>query len=179
MEIELETDDSLFATDIDLLDLRKKSRPWCRSYNYIFSYIWLNDKTVQNALHVNEGSVENWERCNQSVASNSITDIKSTVPIQRDLIKDGYRVLVYSGDHDLVIPYVGTLSWILSLNLTIGEDWRPWFVDGQVAGYTMKFTESNYELTYATVKGAGHTAPEYKPEECFAMVERWLGTFSL
>ncbi|CAN6685485.1 unnamed protein product [Malus baccata var. baccata] len=29
-------------------------RLWCREYNYIFSEIWANDKTVQDALHVRE-----------------------------------------------------------------------------------------------------------------------------
>ena len=39
-----------------------------------------------------------------------------------------------SGDHDLVIPNIGTQQWIKILNLTIVNDWRPWLVDGQVAG---------------------------------------------
>jgi serine carboxypeptidase-like clade 1 len=39
-----------------------------------------------------------------------------------------------SGDHDMTIPYIATHGWIESLNLTIANDWRPWFVDGQVAG---------------------------------------------
>ncbi|GJM96490.1 hypothetical protein PR202_ga13329 [Eleusine coracana subsp. coracana] len=29
-------------------------------------------------------------------------------------------------------------------------------------------------LTYATVKGGRHIAPENRPEECFAMASRWL-----
>lgn len=40
----------------------------------------------------------------------------------------------HSGDHDLIIPNTATQGWIGKLNLTIVNDWRPWLVDGQVAG---------------------------------------------
>ena len=43
-------------------------------------------------------------------------------------------VRLNSGDHDMLIPYVGTLSWIESLSLSVVDDWRPWSVDKQVAG---------------------------------------------
>ncbi|GAV82097.1 Peptidase_S10 domain-containing protein, partial [Cephalotus follicularis] len=79
-----------------------------------------------------------------------------------------------SGDQDLAIPYVGTQAWIKSLNLTIDSDWAPWFVDGQVAGLA-----SIYLTIITDYDGGGHTAPEYKPKECFAMLERWLAYYAL
>ncbi|KAJ6433729.1 hypothetical protein OIU84_017432 [Salix udensis] len=89
-----------------------------------------------------------------------------------------------SGDHDMTIPYIGTHEWIESLNLTIKFDWEPWFVDGQVAGYTMLYAYNEldyitYDLRFATVKGGGHTAPEYRPEQCLAMIDRWFDYFPL
>lgn len=150
---------------------------WCRYNNYLYSYIWLNDKTVQNALHVREGTVSGWVRCNRSLEYTY--DVPSSLSYHRNLIKKGYRVLVYSGDHDMVVPYIATHAWITSLNLTIKIDWRPWFVNGQIAGYTMQYSHKKYRLTFATVKGAGHTAPEYKPKECLDMLRRWLGRFPL
>ncbi|RXH97445.1 hypothetical protein DVH24_007791, partial [Malus domestica] len=88
-------------------------RPWCREYNYIFSEIWANDKTVQDALHVQEGSIEEWMRCNKSLEDSNINDVSSSLVYHENLIKQGYR-------------------------------------------------------------GAGHTAPEYKPEECLAMINSVL-----
>nr|POE52783.1 serine carboxypeptidase-like 1 [Quercus suber] len=148
-------------------------------YNYLYSYIWANDKTVQKALRIREGSINEWVRCNLTLANTYDYDVSSSLNYHRNLIKKGYEVLIYSGDHDMVIPYIATHAWIDSLNLTIAHDWRPWFVDGQIAGFTMQYTSKKYCLTFATVKGAGHTAPEYKPNECLAMIDRWLSYYPL
>ena len=40
----------------------------------------------------------------------------------------------YSADLDMSIPHIGTQEMIRSLNLTLDESWRAWFVDSQVAG---------------------------------------------
>ncbi|XP_031283841.1 putative serine carboxypeptidase-like 52 [Pistacia vera] len=79
----------------------------------------------------------------------------------------------------MVVPLLGTEQWIKSLNLTIVNDWRPWFVDGQVAGYTQKYSEHGYRLTYATVKGAGHPALEYYRREGYEMFQRWIHWYPL
>ncbi|KAF8034219.1 hypothetical protein BT93_C0490 [Corymbia citriodora subsp. variegata] len=147
-------------------------RVWCREYNYLYSYIWASDKAVQDALHIREGTIEKWVRCNKNLSyTNTVTDV---VDIHKFLIKRGFRALIYSGDHDMIIPYVGTQVWIDSLNLTISNNWHAWFVNGQVAGYATLYSSFPSLLTFATIKGGGHTAPEYKPEQCFALISRWF-----
>ncbi|GMP38596.1 hypothetical protein CsSME_00009780 [Camellia sinensis var. sinensis] len=74
----------------------------------------------------------------------------------------------------MVVPFVGTVKWKKSLNLTVVNDWSPWFVDGQVAGYTVNNSEYGYRLTYAIVKGADHTAPGYYRRECYYMFDKWI-----
>ncbi|KAI9383748.1 hypothetical protein POPTR_013G124750v4 [Populus trichocarpa] len=69
------------------------------------------------------------------------------------------------------VPFLGTQAWIRSLNYSIVDDWHPWHFQGQVAGYTRTYSS---QLTFATVKGGGHTAPGYRPAECFAMFKRWI-----
>eukprot|EP01018_Ginkgo_biloba_P025449 Gb_15431 [translate_table: standard] len=78
---------------------------------------------------------------------------------------------VKHGDHDMAVPFVGTEAWVGSLGYAIIEKRRPWFVGGQIAGYTRKY---DHNLTFATFKGAGHTVPEYKPREALAAYARWL-----
>lgn len=58
----------------------------------------------------------------------------------------------------MCVPNTGTEAWTNSLNLPLVDDWRPWYVNQQVAGYVKEYDS----LTYATIKGSGHTVPEYK-----------------
>ncbi|KAI9402600.1 hypothetical protein POPTR_001G291800v4 [Populus trichocarpa] len=173
----------LIADDADILLPRPRvPGPWCRSYNHVYIYGWANGETVRDALHIRKGTIKDWRRCNKTLAYSY--NVESTVDYHRNLTKKPYRSLIYSGDHDMTIPYIGTHEWIESLNLTIKYDWEPWFVDGQVAGYAMLYADNaqdyiTYDLTFATVKGGGHTAPEYRPEQCFAMMDRWFDYYPL
>ncbi|KAK4743305.1 hypothetical protein SAY87_001306 [Trapa incisa] len=85
----------------------------------------------------------------------------------------------FSGDHDISIPWIATLGWIESLGVSVFDAWRAWYHDGQIAGYQVKFMNDHFRLTYVTVKGAGHTAPEYKPKESLAMIDRYLARYPI
>ncbi|KAL3538780.1 hypothetical protein ACH5RR_002146 [Cinchona calisaya] len=164
---------------IDILLPSNQERPWCRNDNYVLSYVWANDPTVREALQVRNGTKDEWRRCNMSLSYDK--DVTTVFQYHQILSEKGLQALVYSGDHDLSIPYISTLEWIKDLNLTLDDDWRPWLLNGQIAGYTMKYSygEDQFFITFATVKGAGHTAPEYKPKECFAMLDRWFSYYPL
>nr|BAK02394.1 predicted protein [Hordeum vulgare subsp. vulgare] len=141
----------------------------CFTYGYYLAYFWMNNKMTRNALGIKEGTIDEWIRCKREVPYTQ--DMPSSIPYHLSLTMRGYRVLVYSGDHDLEVPQLSTQAWIRSLNFSIIDDWRAWHLDGQAAGFTIAYANN---LTFATVKGGGHTAPEYQPEESFAMARRWL-----
>ncbi|KAL3351650.1 hypothetical protein AABB24_019966, partial [Solanum stoloniferum] len=134
---------------------------------------WANDPKVQEALHVRKGTIKRtWARCRQSIGDKSYAiTFMNSIPYHANLSTKGYRSLIYSGDHDMVVPFQSTQAWIKYLNYPIIDDWRPWMVNEQVGGYTRSY--SNH-MTYATVKGGGHTAPEDRPEESFHMFKRWI-----
>ena len=119
--------------------------------------------------------MDEWVRCHDDGLPYS-QDIESSIKYHQNLTSRGYRVLVYSGDHDSVVPFLGTQAWVRSLNYPIVDDWRAWHIDGQSAGFTITYAN---DLTFATVKGGGHTAPEYQPERCLAMFGRWISEKSL
>ncbi|CAI9786811.1 unnamed protein product [Fraxinus pennsylvanica] len=155
-----------------MLPASGQDQQWCREHNYIPCGVWANDPTVQEALHIRTGTITDWSRCNLNISYDRNVD--NVLQYHEFFSKKGYEVLIFSGDHDLACPYVGTLEWISMLNLTVEDNWRPWNVDGQVAGYTEKYKKKDFNLTFATVKGAGHTCAEYKPKECLAMLQRWI-----
>ncbi|XP_024966264.1 serine carboxypeptidase-like 13 isoform X2 [Cynara cardunculus var. scolymus] len=102
-------------------------------------------------------------------------NVQSSVVFHQKLSKRNCRALIFSGDHDMMVPHVGTRNWISSLNLTIADsNWDAWYVNGQDAGYKTIYERDNYSLAFVTLKGAGHTAQEFMPEECFEMVKRWF-----
>ncbi|KAL0291058.1 UNVERIFIED_CONTAM: Serine carboxypeptidase-like 17 [Sesamum calycinum] len=97
--------------------------------NVWLAHTWANDKSVQKALNVRE-----YYRLSPKFTNRSA------------------RILIFSGDHDMMAPHTSTEKWIESLNVPIKSDWRPWFVEGQIGGYTVQYAQGDYDLTYATIK---------------------------
>ncbi|CAJ1949339.1 unnamed protein product [Sphenostylis stenocarpa] len=140
----------------------------CQIYGFFLATQWANDKSVRKSLHIREGTKDKWSRC---YTSDFEYEISNSFEFHLNLSVKGYRSLIYSGDHDAVVPFISTQAWIRALNYSIVEDWRPWLLEDQVAGYTRTYSN---QMTFATVKGSGHTAPEYKPDEGYAMFTRWI-----
>ncbi|CAN8259849.1 unnamed protein product [Cochlearia groenlandica] len=157
-----------------LCEENKDTTPDCYFYRYLLTTYWANYESVRRALHINKGSIGEWIRCNWWGIP-YIRDIKSSVPYHMNNSINGYSSLIFSGDHDYFATFIGTQDWIRSLNYAIIDDWRPWMIDDQVAGYTRTYAN---KMTFATVKGGGHTA-EYKPEESSVLFQRWINGQSL
>ncbi|XP_030497220.2 serine carboxypeptidase-like 20 [Cannabis sativa] len=131
---------------------------------------WLNNETVRKALHVAEESlVGSWELCTNKILF--YHDAGSMIPYHKNLTSRGYRALIFSGDHDMCVPYTGSEAWTRSMGYEVVDEWRPWLSSEQIAGYTQGYA---HNLTFATVKGSGHTVPEYKPREALDLYSRFL-----
>ncbi|KAL0898310.1 hypothetical protein Bca101_082271 [Brassica carinata] len=146
-----------------------KTSPDCFLYKYFLLEKWANSESVRKSLHVNKGSIREWRQCNYDGISYDY-DIQSTVPYHKNNSVNGFRSLIFSGDHDMTVPFLATQAWIRSLNYSIIDDWRPWMINDQIAGYTRTYAN---KMTFATVKASGHTA-DYKPDESFIMFKRWI-----
>ncbi|XP_058766791.1 serine carboxypeptidase-like 12 isoform X2 [Vicia villosa] len=162
--IDVDSENELCLRDLESFD---------EIYSFYLATKWANDHNVRKALHIREGTIGKWERC---YTTDFEEDIHGSFEFHVNLSKKGYRSLIYNGDHDLVVPFTSTQAWIRNLNYSIVDDWRPWFVNDQVGGYTRTYSN---RMTFATVKGSGHTAPEYTPEQCFVMFSRWISNLPL
>jgi len=146
--------------------------PPCIDSDYARQY--LNRPDVKAAIHV-QSNIE-WEICNFAINGAYDRTSASMVPIYAALLKNKFRVLIYSGDTDFAVPWTGSAFWTNSMKLTpTGGVWRQWSFrdrDGtQVAGFVTDYKEG---LTYATIKGAGHMVPQFKPIPAFIMFQKFL-----
>ncbi|XP_023524165.1 serine carboxypeptidase-like 18 isoform X5 [Cucurbita pepo subsp. pepo] len=145
-----------------------------QEYKYYLSYYWANDDQVRKALHIRKGTVGEWFRCESK--KDYQFDITNVLPYHVNLSSKDYRSLIFSGDHDMMVPILDTEAWIKSLNYSIVDEWRPWFDDeDQVLGYTRTFANN---MTFATIKGGGHT-PQTMQYQTSIMFNRWIARKSL
>ncbi len=80
-------------------------------------------------------------------------------------------MLVYSGDHDLVIPFTATRTWVYGLGLPAKEPYSSWRIGDQVAGFRSSFSP---DLSFATIKGGGHMVPQSNPREALELISRFI-----
>jgi carboxypeptidase C (cathepsin A) len=146
-----------------------KLSPTCYDDSKITQY--LNRNEVKKALHVNTDIT--WEMCSDDVINRYKKQDKGSIWTYPILIESGIRILIYSGDTDLAVPFNENQGWIDNLNLPIEKDWVQWRAyddPNNVSGYYIKYKG----LTFCTVKGTGHMVPEWRPKEAYYMFSKFL-----
>ncbi|KAJ9685580.1 hypothetical protein PVL29_017567 [Vitis rotundifolia] len=139
------------------------------SYDYVHAY--LNRPDVQEALHANVTKLKyDWEICN-NVVYNWTDSAWSIITLLHEFMENGLRVWVYSGDVDGRVPVTSTLASLAKMRLTVKTPWHPWFLHGEVGGYTEVYKG---DLTFATVRGAGHQVPSFQPRRALSLIIHFL-----
>ncbi|GMP41418.1 hypothetical protein CsSME_00011526 [Camellia sinensis var. sinensis] len=140
----------------------------CSDY-YVYAY--LNRADVQEALHANVTKLSyDWEPCSEVIRH--WEDSSSTIiPLLQEFMANGLRVWVFSGDIDGRIPVTSTKYSINKMKLHLKTPWHPWYLNGEVGGYTEVYKG---DLTFATVRGAGHQVPGYQPARALSLIVHFL-----
>lgn len=126
---------------------------------------WLANPEVINALNVKAGTV----------GMKYTKTATNLLPLYSELINK-YQMLIYAGDTDACVPYVGIEEFTRNLNYTITEDWHQWFGnptlehDVHKAGYAVTYDK----FQYITINGAGHMVPRYQPGFSKTLFEKFL-----
>ncbi|KAL0798261.1 hypothetical protein Bca101_053435 [Brassica carinata] len=135
------------------------------------SKVYFNLPEVQEALHVPPGlAPSKWDTCSDVVNEHWKDCPSSVLNIYHELIAAGLRIWVFSGDADAVVPVTSTRYSIDALNLRPLSPYGPWYMDGQVGGWTQQYAG----LNFVTVRGAGHEVPLHRPKEALALFKAFI-----
>ncbi|KDO25827.1 hypothetical protein SPRG_08771 [Saprolegnia parasitica CBS 223.65] len=130
-----------------------------------YTNAYLQSPAVRTFLNISEPIV--WAPCSDEVGDR-YTSSATVLPKYETILGANLSVLIYSGDADAVVDFIGTQRWIGTLNRSIVDEWHAWYgPDKQLAGYTQGYDG----LTFATVKGAGHMVPAVRPLHGLYMFE--------
>jgi len=135
---------------------------------------WIQRPDVKNALHLDGIQA----RASQLSYSRSGP---ASITLYPELVKK-IHVMIYNGDADPCVPYIGNEEWIGQLEsqgvLQEKDAWSPWFTSNKraPAGYVTKYSVpgSNQPFEFATVRLAGHMVPQFFPEAALTLFSNFL-----
>ncbi|GAB5353110.1 hypothetical protein AAMO2058_000010300 [Amorphochlora amoebiformis] len=92
------------------------------------------------------------------------------------------RMLIYSGDADSVVPYLGTEEWTSRMAengvVKVNKAWHPWYIDSSseypAGSATLATSVAGHSFTFLTIRLAGHMVPTFRPKASLTFFERFL-----
>ncbi|XP_027068005.2 serine carboxypeptidase 1 [Coffea arabica] len=148
--------------------------PWINEYDpcsFNYAYTYLNTPAVQKSLHANTTGIPGpWETCNGYIGFNWDDEPDTVLPVIKELTSSGISVWLYSGDTDSVCSVTTTRYALNKLGLSVKTPWYAWYTQGEVGGYAVEYEN----LTFVTVRGAGHFVPSYQPARALTLFSSFL-----
>lgn len=141
----------------------------CSDY---YTTAYMNRPDVQKALHANVTNIKysTWQPCSD-VLTNWTDSASTIIPLLKEFMANDIRVWIFSGDTDGRVPVTSTKKSIKKMNLPIKTPWHPWFLNGELGGYSQVYKG---DMTFATVRGAGHQVPGYEPARALSLIMHFL-----
>ncbi|XP_018596088.1 putative serine carboxypeptidase CPVL isoform X1 [Scleropages formosus] len=131
---------------------------------------------VRSAIHVGNLTFHDGSRVEKYL----LEDVMKTVKPWLAELMDNYRVLIYSGQLDVIVAAPLTERFLLTVPWSGADDYKRaeryyWKVkpsDTEVAGYVRQVRN----FFQVIVRGGGHILPYDQPERAFDMIDRFLST---
>ncbi|VDD89135.1 unnamed protein product [Enterobius vermicularis] len=143
---------------------------------------YMNTPSVREALHIPK-NLSKWDICsNQVVKFKTIIKHKVEIttsykkqytdmsPFIKKIVRANVRVLLYYGDTDMACNFMMGQQFAAGLGFKRQLKKTAWKFDKQIAGF-----KTLYEgLTFITVRGAGHMAPQWRAPEMQYAIQQFL-----
>ena len=131
--------------------------------------------TTRAAIHV--GNLPYNEDADSVIRFMIGDEMNTTKPLVASILDAGYRVLIYSGQLDICVPYPLTERWLASMEWHGAEQYRAadrliWREQGEIAGYVRQVDN----LSEVLVRNSGHMVPADQSEVAYALITRFTGT---
>ncbi|KAF8766511.1 putative serine carboxypeptidase CPVL like protein [Argiope bruennichi] len=141
-------------------------------FNFYKSFI--NLPQVRKAIHVGYLAFQNGEK----VRKNLLLDIMQSVKPEVTVLMNHYKVLFYSGQLDLCLPYPLTVNFLHSVQWKSADAYKNaeraiWKLDdgtSRIAGYVHNVGDF-YEVL---VRNAGHLVPYDQPKVALDLITRFI-----
>ncbi|CAI9744246.1 protective isoform X1 [Octopus vulgaris] len=138
------------------------------------SMVYFSRADVRKALNI-PTSVASWDLCSNVVSEHYKRTYQTMYLQYLKVIAAKKRILLYNGDVDMACNFLGDEWFLNSLKLTLVTPRKAWHYtsdDGsqQIAGYVKQFQN----VTFVTVRGAGHMVPTDKPIPAFLLFSHFI-----
>ena len=149
----------------------------CGAFDAIPAYFARSD--VREALHLPAESLTS--------AFSYSTSGPASVTLYPSLLASGLQVLIYNGDADACVPYIGNEIWTTGMEergyVEEVDAWHPWAVDegdsvptGSATSYKVVGSDesSGKNFQFVTIRLAGHEVPNFTPRAGFGLFSKFL-----
>jgi len=148
-------------------------------YNY---RRYLEKDSTRRNLHIGKCCLKAFGQTKSIVFSSFAEDFPKPATAELELLlENNYKVLLFSSQLDVVVPFTGVESLIDSLNWSWSEEYKRkpreiwWCTDQHSSGVPNPagYVKELKNLCYVFLRNSGHMAVTDQPETCFDMVTRF------
>jgi vitellogenic carboxypeptidase-like protein len=144
------------------------------SFGYFYKFV--NYPEVRQALHVGNATFNSGHDCEMALLGDFMVSLRTEMVQLMTATQPSYRVLVYSGQLDVIISTALTSRFLADLQWAGQQQylsaprsvWRVHPTDKEVAGYAKQVGN----FSFVVVRAAGHIVPGDQPERAFDMIDR-------
>lgn len=153
----------------DYFNLLYPSSPLDTELELMKTYVQRND--VRAAIHVGNATFHTDDTVEEELIEDSV---QSVAPWISELLSY-YKVLIYNGQLDIIVPYPLTVNYLQKLEFNGADDYKTadrfqWKVGADIAGYVKQAGN----LTEILVRDAGHMVPADQPQWALDMISRFV-----